>query len=99
MTDQNPRRALHAGSIADRITNLEPGDNVTFSAPHGSVGDSFDAWVTATKRRLTNTVNPKVNQVSQRHPDREFEIETGVMISSQNRAHVVLVVTRLADLG
>jgi len=99
MTDQNPRRALHAGSIADRIASLEVGENVTFSAPQGKASDTFDAWVIATKRRLTNNIGPKVSQVSQRHPDRDFEIETGVMISSQNRAHVVLVVTRLADRG
>ena len=99
MTTISKRNALHSGSIADRIANLVVGDNFTVSHTHGAAGDSFDAWVQATKTRLTNTIAPKVTQVKARHPERVYTTETGVMISGSNRAHVVLVVTRLADQG
>ena len=98
MSNQKTRTSLHPGSIPDRIAGLGVGENFTVSAPHGAAADSFDAWVEATKRRLMNNVGPKVTQVKERHPERVYATETGVMISGSNRAHVVLVVTRLADL-
>lgn len=90
-------RPLQPGSLVERLASLEVGGNVTISQPHGDAADSFDAWVSATKRRITNTLSPAIFRVRERHSEREFEIESGVMISGLNRAHVVVVVTRLAD--
>jgi hypothetical protein len=87
------------GSVTDTLAALQVGENLTISRPHGKASDSFDQWVQITKRKLSSSMTPNMARVTDRFPDRDFEIETGVMISSQNRAHVVLVVTRLADRG
>lgn len=98
MTIKQPT-LLKPGSLVDRLTSIEVGGNVTVSQPQGDATASFDAWVSATKRRILNTLSPAIARATDRHPDRDFEIETGVMISGQNRVHVVAVVTRLADLA
>jgi hypothetical protein len=92
-------RGTRQGSIADRLAGLAQGENVTLSVPHGAAADSFDAWVIATKKRMHANIAPTIARVRDRHPSRTFETETGVMVSSQNRAHVVMVITRLADLA
>jgi hypothetical protein len=92
-------RGTRPGSVADRLANLAQGENVTLSIAHGPAADSFDAWVIATKKRMHANTAPTIARVRDRHPERVFEAETGVMISSQNRAHVVMVITRLADLA
>ena len=45
-------RGTRPGSIADRLAALSQGENLTLSSPQGDAGDSFDAWVTATKKRM-----------------------------------------------
>lgn len=92
-------RGYRPGSVADRLAALNVGENLTLSAPHGPAGDSFDAWVKATRQRMQANLSPTLDRVRNRHPERVYETETGVMISGSNRAHVVLVVTRLADVG
>lgn len=92
-------RPLQPGSLVERLASLEVGGNVTVSAAHGPANESFDAWVSTTKRRITNTISPAIARVIERHSKRDYEIESGVMVSGMNRVHVVVVVTRLADLG
>ena len=91
-------RPLQPGSLVERLVSIEVGGNVTVSQPQGDAEGSFDAWVSTTKRRILNTLSPVIARATDRHPERDFEIETGVMISGQNRIHVVAVVTRMADL-
>ena len=88
---------LKPGSLVDRLVSIEVGGNVTVSQPQGDAAGSFDAWVSATKRRILNTLSPAIARATDRHPERDFEIESGVMISGQNRLYVVAVVTRVAD--
>lgn len=92
-------RPPQPGSMVERLASLEIGGNLTVSQAHGDVKDSFDGWVSATKRRMIGNITPIIARTTDRYPERDFEIETGVMVSGQNRIHVVLVVTRLADKG
>lgn len=90
-------RALQPGSMVDRLASLEEGDSLTISRPYREQLAEFDRWVSAAKRSMIGNMTPALARLRERHYERNYEIETGVMISGNNRAHVVLVVTRLAD--
>ncbi len=97
MTAKGTNASLREDSLPSRISALQQGQNLTIARPLANGSESFDAWITATKRLMGKEISAPLARVKERHPERVFETETGTLLTSGNRIYVTLIVTRLAD--
>lgn len=87
------------GSLMHQLVNMEVGETIAFAQNQGEAEGLFDEWVQTTKRRLGNRVSPRLTALEKRYPKRSYTLESGVCITTQNRAYVLVLVTRLADIA
>lgn len=87
------------GSLMHQLVNMKVGETIAFAQNQGEAEGLFDEWVQVTKRRLGNRVSPRLTALEKRYPKRSYTLDSGVCITAKNRAYVVIVVNRLADIA
>lgn len=90
---ERAQRELQPGSMTDRLARLEVGEcearTVAISHKASGVEDLIRA-----KRSLVGLTTPTVARVLERFPERKFEIDSGVLVTSGNRIYSTVVITR-----
>lgn len=61
--------------------------------------ESTDAMLIAEKRKLCSAATTTIKRVQDRHPDRFYETTTCVVVASNNRLYVGVMIQRVADQG
>ena len=89
-------RELVAGSFTDRLARLEIGECESTIREFNPRSTARPDDVSAMKRNLVSNVTPTVKRVTDRYPERRYEIETGVLATSANGLYSVCVVKRVA---
>lgn len=97
MPTKNSTNRTREDSLPTRLAALEQGESLAIVRPLANRKESFEEWVTATKRLMGKEISTPLARVKERHPDRVFETETGTTLTSGNRMYVTLIITRLAD--
>lgn len=93
-TTERAPRELQPGSLTDRLARLEVGEydsRVTLIPSRFSTPDDLSK----AKRSLVSTTTPTVARVLERFPDRRFEVDSGVLVTTANRIYSTIVITRV----
>lgn len=91
---ERAQRELQPGSMTDRLARLEVGDCESRVVAISHKASSADDLSRA-KRSLVSLTTPTVARVLERFPERRFEIDSGVLVTTGNRIYSSIIVTRI----
>ena len=97
--EDNPstNRPLREGSLVDRLTNMEVGEEIAMQRYLDPASDDVTPdGIYNARRRMVSTITKASGRLKQRDDSADFAVETGVTITSNNHIYAIAIITRNA---
>lgn len=93
-TDRQTPRPLRTGSHTDALAALEPGKHLVRSRDLPYDRSLNADALSEAKRALVSAATPTIARALARFPERRYEIETGVLLTSANNLYSTIIIRR-----